>query len=84
MQSTLRNMISSITGNAQQVASAADQLLHASEQVAEQAPSKSSAPASMATSVHQMTSIIDRVKENAAKPTAFRGSRQDFPRRVPP
>jgi methyl-accepting chemotaxis protein len=67
MQSTLRKMISSITGNAQQVSSAADQLLHASEQVAEQAHQQSSAAASMAASVHQMTSSIDRVKENASE-----------------
>src|SRR6185369_12784466 len=65
MQTTLRNMISSITGNAEQVASSADQLLRASEQVAERAHQQSSAAAAMATSVHQMTSSIDKVKENA-------------------
>ncbi|MBI2275772.1 MAG: cache domain-containing protein [Dechloromonas sp.] len=67
MQTTLRNMISSITGNAEQVASSADQLLRASEQVAERAHQQSSAAAAMATSVHQMTTSIDKVKENASE-----------------
>jgi methyl-accepting chemotaxis protein len=67
MQTRLRNMISSITGNAQQVASSADQLLRAAEQVAEQAHEQSNAADAMASSVHQMTSSIDLVKESASE-----------------
>jgi len=67
MQDTLRQMISSITGNAEQVAKAADQLLHASEQVADQAHRQSSAASTMASSVHQMAASIEQVKDNTAE-----------------
>jgi len=67
MQTTLRQMISSITSNAQQVAKAADQLLRASEQVAEQAHQQGTAASAMASSVHQMAASIEQVKENTAE-----------------
>lgn len=65
MQDTLRNMIRSITGNAEQVASAADRLFNASEEVADKARRQSDAASSMAASVEEMAVSIDQVKENA-------------------
>jgi methyl-accepting chemotaxis protein len=50
-----------------QVACSADQLLVASEQVAERARQQSDAASSMAASVEQMAVSIDQVKENAAE-----------------
>jgi methyl-accepting chemotaxis protein len=67
MQETLRTMIGTIIGNAAQVSTAADELLHASEAVADRARQQSDAAASMAASVEQMAVSIDQVKENAAE-----------------
>lgn len=65
MQETLRGMITSMVDNAQQVASAADQLLRDSEEVAERTRQQSDAASSMAASVEEMVTSIDQVKENA-------------------
>ena len=65
MQNTLRQMIAAITGNAEQVASAAGLLLHASEEVADRARKQSDAASSMAASVEEMSVSIDQVRDNA-------------------
>ena len=67
MQETLRNMIASIIGNAEQVATAADRLLNASEDVADRARQQSDAASSMAASVEEMAVSIDQVRENASE-----------------
>jgi methyl-accepting chemotaxis protein len=67
MQETLRNMIASIIGNAEQVATAADRLLNASEDVADRARQQSDAASSMAASVEEMAVSIDQVRENAGE-----------------
>ena len=65
MQDTLRQMIASIIGNAEKVASAAGQLLNASEDVADRARQQSDAASSMAASVEEMSVSIDQVRDNA-------------------
>ncbi len=65
MQDTLKSMIGTITGNAEQVASAASQLLRASEDVADRSRQQSDAASTMAASVEEMAVSIDQVKENA-------------------
>lgn len=65
MQDTLRSMIRTIVGNAEQVSAAADRLFNASEEVAEKARRQSDAASSMAASVEEMAVSIDQVKENA-------------------
>ncbi|MDD2885910.1 MAG: methyl-accepting chemotaxis protein [Dechloromonas sp.] len=67
MQNTLRQMISTIVNNAEQVANAAGQLLGASEEVADRARQQSDAASSMAASVEEMAVSIDQVKENAGE-----------------
>lgn len=67
MQETLRTMIASIIGNAEQVAIAANQLFAASEQVAERTSQQSDAASSMAASVEEMAVSIDQVKANATE-----------------
>lgn len=67
MQDTLRTMIRTIVGNAEQVASAADRLFNASEEVADKARRQSDAASSMAASVEEMAVSIDQVKENASE-----------------
>lgn len=65
MQDTLRAMIRTIIGNAEQVAAAADRLFNASEEVADKTRRQSDAASSMAASVQEMAVSIDQVKENA-------------------
>jgi methyl-accepting chemotaxis protein len=65
MQDTLRQMISTIVSNAEQVANAADQLFAASEEVADRARQQSDAASSMAASVEEMAVSVDQVRENA-------------------
>ena len=65
MQTTLRQMIASIINNAEKVAAAAGQLLHASEEVADRARQQSDAASSMAASVEEMSVSIDQVRDNA-------------------
>lgn len=65
MQNTLRNMISHIKQNAEQVASSAQQLMKSSEEVASRSRRQSEAASSMAASVEEMAVSIDQVKENA-------------------
>lgn len=65
MQDTLRAMIRTIIGNAEQVAAAADRLFNASEEVADKTRRQSDAASSMAASVEEMAVSIDQVKENA-------------------
>lgn len=65
MQDTLRRMIASIIGNAEQVANAAGQLMSASEEVADRARKQSDAASSMAASVEEMAVSIDQVRDNA-------------------
>lgn len=65
MQNTLRNMISLIKQNAEQVASSAQQLMKSSEEVASRSRRQSEAASSMAASVEEMAVSIDQVKENA-------------------
>ena len=67
MQDTLRTMIRTIVGNAEQVADAADRLFNASEEVADKARRQSDAASSMAASVEEMAVSIDQVKENASE-----------------
>jgi methyl-accepting chemotaxis protein len=67
MQETLRTMIASIVSNAEHLAGAANQLLVASEHVAERATLQSDAASSMAASVEEMAVSIDQVKENASE-----------------
>ncbi|WP_026687311.1 methyl-accepting chemotaxis protein [Azovibrio restrictus] len=65
MQQTLRAMITEVIQDAEQVSSAAGQLLTASEEVAERARQQSSAASSMAVSVEEMVTSMDQVTENA-------------------
>ncbi|WP_303785538.1 methyl-accepting chemotaxis protein [Azovibrio restrictus] len=65
MQDTLRTMISDVIKDAEQVSTAAGQLLSASEEVAERARQQSSAAASMAASVEQMVVSMEHVTDNA-------------------
>ncbi|MDE2586366.1 MAG: methyl-accepting chemotaxis protein, partial [Betaproteobacteria bacterium] len=65
MQDTLRNMIGEVVADAEQVSSAATQLLHASEEVSGTAREQSEAASSMAAAMEEMTVSIDQVAENA-------------------
>ncbi|MBL8399280.1 MAG: methyl-accepting chemotaxis protein [Candidatus Accumulibacter sp.] len=65
MQDTLRRMIATISGNAEQVAGAADRLLSASEAVSTRAHQQSDAAATMSGVVQEMAVSISRVEENA-------------------
>ena len=65
MQDTLRQMIGEVIGDAEQVSSAATQLLQASEEVSTAAQQQSEAAASMAAAMEEMTVSIDQVAENA-------------------
>jgi len=65
MQQTLRMMIEEIVRGAEQLSSASDQLLHASEEVAGRSRRQSESASSMAAAVEEMTVSIDQVAENA-------------------
>ncbi len=67
MQDNLRKMIAAVIGNAEQVSTAAKQLLGASDEVADRARQQSDAASSMAASVEEMAVSIDQVKENAGE-----------------
>ena len=67
MQDTLRRMISEIVGGAERLASASDQLLHASEEVALRSRQQSESASAMAAAVEEMTVSIDQVSHNAGE-----------------
>lgn len=71
MQDTLRNMIGEVVADAEQVSSAATQLLHASEEVSGTAREQSEAASSMAAAMEEMTVSIDQVAENAREAHAI-------------
>jgi methyl-accepting chemotaxis protein len=66
MQRNLRTMIGDLTGNANGVAAAAEQLAVASRQIATSSAQQSDAASSMASAVEQMTVSIGRVSDSAA------------------
>jgi methyl-accepting chemotaxis protein len=65
MQQTLRTMINEIVRGAEQLSSASEQLLHASEDVAARSRQQSESASAMAAAVEEMTVSIDQVAENA-------------------
>ena len=65
MQDTLRDMIRTVTTNAQRVAQAADAMQGTAEHVAHRTRQQSDAAASMAASVEQMAVSIDQIRSNA-------------------
>jgi len=67
MQDTLRRMIQEIVGGAERLATASDELLHASEEVAQSARLQSEAASAMAAAVEEMTVSIDQVAHNAGE-----------------
>lgn len=67
MQDTLRTMIREIVGGAERLASASDQLLHASEEVATRSRQQSESASAMAAAVEEMTVSIDQVSHNAGE-----------------
>ncbi|MBI1904867.1 MAG: hypothetical protein HYS20_01300 [Rhodocyclales bacterium] len=67
MQQSLRQTIRELTGNAQGVASAAEQLAAASQQVASSSARQSDAASSMASAVQQMTVSINQVSDSAGE-----------------
>ncbi len=80
MQQSLRKMIGELTGNANGVASAAEQLAVSSQQIATSSAHQSDAASSMASAVEQMTVSINQVSDSAAearKVTGEAGSKSD-------
>ena len=67
MQETLRAMIKEIVAGAERLASASDQLLHASEEVAMRSRQQSESASAMAAAVEEMTVSIDQVSHNAGE-----------------
>jgi len=67
MQETLRRMINEIVNGAERLSSAAGDLLHTSEEVAQRSNQQSEAASAMAAAVEEMTVSIDQVSHNAGE-----------------
>lgn len=78
MQETLRGMIGSIVGGAEQLSTAAAQLMRASEEVTGSAREQSESAASMAAAMQEMTVSIDQVAENAREAHAISTQSGDY------
>jgi methyl-accepting chemotaxis protein len=78
MQETLRSMIGSIVGGAEQLSTAAAQLMRASEEVTGSAREQSESAASMAAAMQEMTVSIDQVAENAREAHAISTQSGDY------